>query len=165
MSISSEDAIKWDDFGVDQNGGRAADPPLVPLLLSVARSVRTLHEIILRGTGIERGQDELLIVLKGRRLAVRDLAIELGIRPSTVSKMIDRMAVNGYVVRSSNQFDERLVMVGLTEKGRDATLRVEAAHQAFEAELRKALGREAERDVLKLLSVDYVLEKRLRRHR
>ena len=53
-----------------------------------------------------------------------DLAAELGVNPSTVLRMVDRLAAVGLVARQANPDSRREQLVGLTPAGRDLVRRV-----------------------------------------
>jgi len=76
---------------------------------------RTLFETI----GLYRGQPPLLRFLEEQEgLSHSELAARMGIRPATVSKMLDRMEKAGFVTRRPDAVDQRVSRVYLTEQGR-----------------------------------------------
>ncbi|WP_161992874.1 MarR family transcriptional regulator [Aureimonas leprariae] len=111
------------------------------------------------------GQDQFLLSFEDDgQVSVAEIAIRLSVRASTVSKMTDRLAAKGWVVRSADNEDARRVLVHLTDEGRaarDAVLRVEAE---VEAEILAALA-EKTATVSALAELDAVVAKRLRRLR
>ncbi|KAB0676291.1 MarR family transcriptional regulator [Aureimonas leprariae] len=144
---------------------RFADLSLLPHLLSVSRSVRQLLAMRLVDLDVAVGQDQFLLSFEDDgQVSVAEIAIRLSVRASTVSKMTDRLAAKGWVVRSADNEDARRVLVHLTDEGRaarDAVLRVEAE---VEAEILAALA-EKTATVSALAELDAVVAKRLRRLR
>ena len=68
------------------------DAKLVAVLLSISKSTRALVGLKLNEVGFHNGQDELLLALDtSTPISVSKLAGELNVRPSTVSKMLDRL--------------------------------------------------------------------------
>lgn len=112
--------------------------PLVPLLASITKSTRALLGLRLAQVGLVIGQDQLLTVLasrKGRHLT--EVADELLVRPSTISKMIDPLERAGLCLRTRSEEDMRKIVLVLTPEGE----RVAAQVQAIVAELDRELGR------------------------
>ncbi|MEX6506775.1 MarR family winged helix-turn-helix transcriptional regulator [Jiella sp. M17.18] len=96
-------------------GGR---PGIVPLLLSIAKATRSLNTIALRDIGLAPGQDRLIEALDPEDpMPGGVLASEIGVRPSTVSKMLDRLEREGFVQRINSKCDSRVTLVALTPKG------------------------------------------------
>lgn len=110
--------------------------PLVPTLLSLSKTTRALMGIRLADLGLHQGQDELLIALDmGEPLSVSALSEKLFVRPSTVSKMLDRLCAKGLVDRVPTARDARLTLVRLTEKGDEAKTRVRQLWDMIDGEL------------------------------
>jgi len=72
----------------------------------LAKSNITSAQMIMLVSIHDHGQCKLKTLAKGR-----------GISPPTATGLIDRLVRAGYVKRSSNPEDRRVVMVSLTEKG------------------------------------------------
>ncbi|KAB0682058.1 MarR family winged helix-turn-helix transcriptional regulator [Aureimonas leprariae] len=138
---------------------------LVPHLLSIAKSVRQLVGIKLAGTEVLVGQDAMLLLFDGdEALPVSEVACRLSVRPSTVSKMADRLVAKGWLVRQTGPDDARQTLVRLTGDGRRVSDEVRALEASLDAELATALG--ADRSMIKTLAqLDAVLAKRLSRLR
>ena len=85
--------------------------------------------------------------------AMGEVAAELGITVATLSVTVKRLYAKGYVERRSDLADRRLVLVGLTEKGRRAA----RVHQYFHGlMMKRALGKldDAQMEVLKTALVE-----------
>lgn len=57
---------------------------------------------------------------------IGDLAEKFGVRPSTVSQMVDRLEKSGLIRRVSNTHDARIKFVSLTTKGQTLIQNVES---------------------------------------
>ena len=80
---------------------------------------RRLHEL-LDELGLYPGQTFVLYALWDRDgLTQSELTDRLNRSPSTITKMVQRMEKAGFVVRRSDQSDERISRVFLTGAGRD----------------------------------------------
>ena len=77
------------------------------------------------------GQISLLRVLvEHERCMMQELAEHLAVAPSTVTAMVKRLLVQGYVERSRDDTDWRTVWVKPTEKGRSAVIVFDRARLA-----------------------------------
>lgn len=144
--------------------GEAAE--LVAALLSISKSVRALMGLRLAELGLHSGQDELLLVLKdGSLQSVSQIAERLNVRPSTVSKMKDRLEQRQLLTESANAIDARNTWVQLTSAGLELVARVEALHQSLQDELKAAANGKAKAIEKAVKQIDKVLTQRLRRLR
>lgn len=86
-----------------------------------------LHKRQMRGwvsnnplADITRGQGRILAVLKLRDgISSRDLSYLLGIRVSSLNELLLKMEKNGYITREPSEQDKRVILIKLTDKGRD----------------------------------------------
>lgn len=94
--------------------------------LSVAsRSVIAIYRPLLEPHGLTHPQYLVLLALWERSpRSVRDIGETLRHEPATLSPMLKRLEALGYVTRERLATDERVLAVGLTDKGR--ALRAEA---------------------------------------
>lgn len=137
---------------------------LVPPLLSIARSTRSLLKIKLAEIGLFSGQDEMLLALRpDRAMTVSTLADTLAVRSSTISNMLDRLAKRNYIQRAADGRDARRTMVRLTPAGsaiKEVILRMRAQ---LEGELTDAIAGEDRDTVLaELETINALLIRKLR---
>jgi DNA-binding MarR family transcriptional regulator len=84
---------------------------------------RFLHfsEQVVKQAGIERGQYQLLLAIKGMpadiRPRIRELANRMQIRHHSAVELVNRLEKGGYVHRARAQEDRREVLLALTPKG------------------------------------------------
>jgi DNA-binding MarR family transcriptional regulator len=84
---------------------------------------RFLHfsEQVVKKAGLERGQYQLMLAIKGMpadvRPRVRELANRMQIRHHSAVELINRLEAGGYVHRTRAQDDRREVLLALTAKG------------------------------------------------
>lgn len=91
---------------------------LTLLLLSISKRTRALVGIKLAEIGLANGQDEMLLLLEeGSPKAVMVLADGLGVRPSTVSKTLERLVQGGLALRETSRSDSRMTLVTITASG------------------------------------------------
>ena len=140
---------------------------LVPTLLSLSKSTRALMGIRLAELSLHQGQDELLMALDvNETLSVSVLSDKLYVRPSTVSKMLDRLCAKDLVVRTSTPDDARRTMVKLTDKGVDAKRKVRQMWDSLDSELSTRLATDGDRSIIGALTViDDIIATRLARLR
>jgi DNA-binding MarR family transcriptional regulator len=84
---------------------------------------RYLHfsEQVVKRAGLERGQYQLMLAIKGMpadvRPRVRELANRMQIRHHSAVELINRLEAGGFVHRTRAQDDRREVLLALTAKG------------------------------------------------
>src|SRR6202451_3428835 len=84
---------------------------------------RFLHfsEQALKQAGLERGQYQLMLAIKGMpaevRPRIRELATRMQIRHHSAVELINRLEAGGYVRRTRAADDRREVLLALTPKG------------------------------------------------
>jgi len=67
-----------------------------------------------------RGQGRILAMLKIKDgISTKDLAFLLGMRVSSLNEMLSKMEKNGFVTRIASEEDKRVMLVHLTDLGRD----------------------------------------------
>ena len=93
--------------------------PVVHAVFRLSRLNRIMIGGALRALGLAPGQELLLMQLWDRDgCSQRDLVDRLGLAPSTVTKMLQRLERDGWVCRSRSGDDGRVTIVGLTAAGR-----------------------------------------------
>lgn len=71
---------------------------------------------------------------EGRRLRIRDLNKRLLLTQPSVSRLVDRLASRGLVIKSSDPTDARGIVVALTDPGFDLFRRIALHHMRSIAE-------------------------------
>ncbi len=78
-----------------------------------------------------RGQGRILAMLKIQpEIATKDLSYLLGIRQQSLNELLNKLEKNNYVERRPSEKDRRVMVVHLTEKGKEAR-EPEANYQEF----------------------------------
>jgi DNA-binding MarR family transcriptional regulator len=84
---------------------------------------RFLHfsERVVKKAGLERGQYQLMLAIKGMpdglRPRIRELADRMQIRHHSTVELVNRLEAGGFVHRTRAQDDRREVLLALTPKG------------------------------------------------
>ncbi|MHB8214659.1 MAG: MarR family winged helix-turn-helix transcriptional regulator [Candidatus Sulfotelmatobacter sp.] len=84
---------------------------------------RFLHfsEQVVKKSGLERGQYQLMLAIKGMpsgiRPRIRELANRMQIRHHSAVELVNRLEAGGFVHRTRAQDDRREVLLALTPKG------------------------------------------------
>lgn len=84
---------------------------------------RFLHfsELAVQKAGLERGQYQLMLAIKGMpegmRPRIRDLADRLQTRHHSAVELVNRLEAGGFVRRERSHDDRREVLIELTPKG------------------------------------------------
>ena len=141
--------------------------PLVPTLLSLSKTTRALMGIRLADLGLHQGQDELLIALEmDKPVSVSALSEKLFVRPSTVSKMLDRLCAKGLVERMPSPQDARLTLVKLTRDGQGVKTDVRLLWDMIEVELAGKMAPDGKDTMMGALgTIDGIIGSRLMRLR
>lgn len=135
-------------------------------MLTLAKRIRVLFGMALAELGYHNGQDQLLACLvPGERAPVSVLAATLDVRPSTVSKMLDRLADKGLVERHQEARDGRLTVVGLTKSGVEAQAEIRRLWSDVCRQVAPGLSGDPALIMQQLQDVSDVLGKRLTRLR
>ncbi len=90
--------------------------------------------------------------------SINDLHRSFGHKRSTLTSILDRLEERGWIVRGMHPASRRLVLVELTDAGREVAQRVNAALLALEADV---LARTGDADVAAFLRVLLALEEEL----
>jgi DNA-binding MarR family transcriptional regulator len=88
-----------------------------------------------------------LIHIRGT-INVRHLAQALGVTPGNVTSIVDRLVGQGLVKRSESPEDRRIVLLELTDKGRET---INNIHDAGMSQMKKILERMSPEDVTALI--------------
>jgi MarR family transcriptional regulator, organic hydroperoxide resistance regulator len=105
----------------------------------------TLRDIAARlaGSGLTSSEQNVLAALAdGRVRSVGELAEATGTKPSTLTSVLDRLEHKRLLERDVDYSDRRLVLISLTQAGRDTAAAVLAAITALEESALGGLGRQ-----------------------
>lgn len=85
------------------------------------RKFMHFSEQAVQGAGLERGQYQLMLAIKGMpdilRPRIRDIANRMHIQHHSAVELINRLEAGGYVRRERTAEDKREVLLALTPKG------------------------------------------------
>ena len=82
---------------------------------------------------LSRGQGRVLAILKRKdNISTKSLAIILGISVSALNLLLTKLEKNGYIVKESSMEDKRVLLVKLTEKGRNFTIEPSVDYKIFD---------------------------------
>ena len=82
---------------------------------------------------LSRGQGRVLAILKRKdNISTKNLAIILGISVSALNSLLAKLEKNGFIVKEHSAEDKRVLLVKLTEKGRDFTIRPSVNYRIFD---------------------------------
>ncbi|GGN58812.1 hypothetical protein GCM10011579_022620 [Streptomyces albiflavescens] len=120
--------------GKDDAVPTVADAPMSEAIFRAARVHRIMAGNLLRETGLYPGQELLMMQLweQGEQRQA-DLIKTLGLDPSTVTKMLQRLEQSGFVTRSPSPHDRRAVVVNTTRAGQALRDRVLQAWRELES--------------------------------
>jgi MarR family transcriptional regulator, organic hydroperoxide resistance regulator len=126
--------------------------PLSEAIFRVARVHRLVAGSLLRDTGLYPGQEVLMMALWQRgEQRQADLIRTLGLDPSTVTKMLQRLEQSGFVTRKPSTVDRRIVMVSATRAGQALRAQVEQLWRRLEGVTTAGLTEEDRDAAMRLL--------------
>ncbi|MCR9136471.1 MAG: MarR family transcriptional regulator [Alphaproteobacteria bacterium] len=135
------------------------NPELFSQLATTARYSRTLLSRQLLSCGLYAGQDAVILALDAQDgLSLSAIADQLGVRAPTMTKTINRLAVQGFVEKRDSPTDGRLSHVHLTDSGREA---VNTVKKAIRRSHRLAAGQLSSRDLKSLSKLLRKLERNM----
>jgi DNA-binding MarR family transcriptional regulator len=122
-------------------------------LQGAARQARTSLASRLLQHGFYAGQDQIMLALAdGDGQTPGALATQLGVRPPTITKTINRLQTQGFVERRASEADSRQANVFLTETGRDAIKAIEKSIRRTEKQALKGVDKKEQKALAKLLA-------------
>src|SRR5690606_37417720 len=90
------------------------------MINQVARNARTSLSRHLLDLGFYAGQDSVMLALDANDgQTPGSIAVSLGVKAPTITKTIGRLAAQGFLRREGSPDDGRMMLVFLTEAGRD----------------------------------------------
>ncbi|WP_279483018.1 MarR family winged helix-turn-helix transcriptional regulator [Aureimonas sp. SK2] len=136
MELSAHAGAQGLKYRVPRGRTDARHETILSAALATSQSLRAFLGLKLAKLGLASGQDRLLIALADNTsLSVSALADELNVRPSTVSKMMDRLAARGYTQRLPDPADARRINLQLTPDGEEICTRLRTLWRDIDAEL------------------------------
>jgi DNA-binding MarR family transcriptional regulator len=121
-------------------------------LQGAARQARTALAARLLQHGFYAGQDQIMLALAetdGQTPGA--LAQQLGVRPPTITKTINRLQSQGFVERRASEADSRQAHIFLTAAGSDAIKAIEKSIRRTEKQALKGLDKKEQKTLAKLL--------------
>lgn len=115
-------------------------PSLVLALQRAAHQVLTALEDAARTMGLSPSEMNVLAnLLADREFTAAELAGASGLRPSTLTGVLDRLEAAALVLRSPHSQDRRAVVVNLTPSGRSKAGEVHEAVSSYEGRIHTVL--------------------------
>ncbi|MFE4837504.1 MarR family winged helix-turn-helix transcriptional regulator [Arthrobacter sp. NPDC056691] len=126
--------------------------PTSEAIFRIARIHRLVAGGLLRETGLYPGQEVLMMALweKGEQRQT-DLVRTLGLDPSTVTKMLQRLEQSGFVTRKPSTVDRRTIMVSASRAGQALRNQVEEIWLRLEELTTAGLAEEDRNTAIRLL--------------
>lgn len=133
---------------------KKGDPAEALLMINqVARNARTALSRHLLNLGLYAGQDSVMLALDAKDGQTPGaIAVSVGVKAPTITKTIGRLAAQGFVRREGSPNDGRMMLVFLTEAGRDQIKSVRKSQRRTEKAAFAGLKKKQVGELLELLS-------------
>jgi DNA-binding MarR family transcriptional regulator len=130
--------VKKDKAGKKEKSDKPKEPyvpgSLLPEVARAARSMRTFLTNSLSASGIYAGQDGVILALANKEsMTAGSIAQELGVKPPTMTRTLNRMEAQGFVQKLPGEIDGRQMRAMLTPAGRTHVGAIGYAAKATEA--------------------------------
>lgn len=118
------------------------NPRIIASLERATHAVALLIERALKDLALTQAEAHVLAYLAGaRQCSINDLHASFGHKRSTLTSVLDRLERRGMVRRGPHPASRRLVLVELTDEGRQAAERVAVVLQRLEDAVVARTGR------------------------
>jgi DNA-binding MarR family transcriptional regulator len=132
---------------------RESQAEALSLVNQVARNARTALSRHLLDLGLYAGQDGVMLALDDQDGQTPGaIATTLGVKAPTITKTIGRLAAQGFVRREGSPDDGRMLLVFLTDAGRDQIKAVRKAQRRAEKAAFAGLKKKDTKELLELLA-------------
>lgn len=119
------------------------DEEIVDLFFNVTKLVTWVSETRFGNMNLFKGQCRCLIVLEAvETCSQRELADLLHIRPTSVSEILLKLEQKGLVRRTASGEDKRIILVSLTEAGKEQAVKVRKGRAEAHREMVSVLSPE-----------------------
>jgi DNA-binding MarR family transcriptional regulator len=113
------------------------------MIHKVSHSLKQIHNEKFEREGLTLSQARVLIYLYRKNGATQsELYKELGIKPSSITKLLDVLVQKGLVKREASQQDARINRIFLTEQGRYKEERLWEIIEEVEAQIRQTIPKD-----------------------
>jgi DNA-binding MarR family transcriptional regulator len=117
------------------------EPGIIPALERATHLIGVWVERAVSGTRLTQAEAHVLAFLAAHDpCSINDLHRQFGHRRSTLTSLLDRLEARGWVRRGAHPASRRLVLVTLTDAGREIAVRVSTAVRNLEDRVRARAG-------------------------
>ena len=122
---------------------RKENIPVQMLVYQILHLTTYRAERLLEKYDLKRGQAGILFVLEGHsNISQRELADLLSVKPPTITSGLKKMEKLGYIVRTPDQEDQRVLRLQNTEKGTACVEKIRETMKEMEQIMYRGLSRE-----------------------
>lgn len=120
----------------------------------IVRNFQMLERDQVKRLGFTMSQSYCLIeLLQNESLTMQELSSKMNLSTSTMTRVVDKLVRDKYIVRQRSQQDRRVVEVSLSEKGKTSALEVQTNINAYYAEITRNLPKNKVDEVLDAVSL------------
>ena len=102
----------------------------------------------------------ILGLYKSRGLTMNELSEKMNLNSSTMTRILDNLVRDKYILRDKDEFDRRIVIVSLTDKGKDVAKKIDITLKEY---YKKVIANIPEGQVEEVLKSVNILQKAFER--
>ncbi len=120
----------------------------------IVRNFQLLERDQVKQLGFTMSQTYCLIeILENGSLTMQDLSGRMNLSTSTMTRVVDKLVRDKYIVRKRSEQDRRIVEVELSEKGLEAAQEVQRRINAYYEDITRNLPKDKVDEVLESVSL------------
>jgi len=120
----------------------------------IVRNFQMLERDQVKKLGFTMSQTYCLIeLLENKSLTMQELSGKMNLSTSTITRVVDKLVRDKYIVRQRSQEDRRVVVASLSEKGLESAKEVQASINAYYEEITRHLPKNKVDEVLSAVSL------------
>jgi DNA-binding MarR family transcriptional regulator len=110
--------------------------------------------VTIQQLGVTASQGYILLAIpETDSISMNDLSIKMRVANSTMTRMVDQLVQKGKVNRTADNQDRRIVLIRLTEQGKDVRIKLKSTLQDFFSQVLGDLPEDQRGEILHSLEV------------
>lgn len=116
---------KWIGPSIDETGKECCLQEVGDTVQRMVRVFQLFERDQIKVFGFTSSQCYCLLeIFKAQGLTMNELSDKMNLNTSTMTRVVDKLVRDGYIVRSKDEEDRRVVFVNLTPKGQESAIKL-----------------------------------------